>query len=226
MGRVTVGEGVDLDDWSEVCLVTTAASNWLAVRWVATAGDWLVVRQLAGEGDWLEVRWVATAGDWLVVRQLAGEGDWLEVRWVATAGDWLVVRWLAGEGDGLEVRWVAGEGDWSEVRWVAGTEFRSSWPKVLVSSSFWIDKMWIDASGTYTDRSSSLSIESSNAKISPLDNLSVLTYFFLALSMLPTAHAKRLNVSVCNNVHLFCPQNFPTLSCSHYHSQKCFEFSQ
>ena len=57
--------------------------------------------------------------------------------------------------------------------------------------------------------------ESSNAKISPLDNLLILTYFFLALSMLLTAHTKRLNVSVCNNFHLFFPQNFPTLSCSH-----------
>ena len=34
----------------------------------------------------------------------------------------------------------------------------------------------------------SLSVESSNAKISSLDNLSILTYFFLALSMLLTVH--------------------------------------
>ena len=63
--------------------------------------------------------------------------------------------------------------------------------------------------------SSLLSFESSNAEISPLDNLSILAYFFLALSMLLTAHTKRLNVSVCNNFYLFFPQNFPTLSCSH-----------
>ena len=61
----------------------------------------------------------------------------------------------------------------------------------------------------------SLSVELSNAKLSPLDNLSMLTCFFLALSMLPFAHTKRLNVSVCNNFHLFFPQNFSTLSCSH-----------
>ena len=34
----------------------------------------------------------------------------------------------------------------------------------------------------------------SNSKISPLDNLSILTYFFRALYMLLTAHTKRLNV--------------------------------
>ena len=67
-------------------------------------------------------------------------GDWSEVRLVTTtAGDWLTVHW------------VAPAGDWLEVRWVAGTEFGSSWPKVLVSLSFWIEKMWIDASGTETE---------------------------------------------------------------------------
>ena len=65
LGRVTVGGGVDLDDWSEVHLVTTAAGDWFAVRWVAIAGDWL------------EVRWVTAAGVWLVERWLTGEGDWL-----------------------------------------------------------------------------------------------------------------------------------------------------
>ena len=30
-----------------------------------------------------------------------------------------------------------------------------------------------------------------------------------------TPHTKRLNVSVCSNFHLFCPQNFPTLPCTH-----------
>ena len=60
-GRVTVGGGVDLNDWSEVRLVTTAAGDWSAVRWVAAAGDWLEVRWLAGEGVSLEVRWVAGA---------------------------------------------------------------------------------------------------------------------------------------------------------------------
>ena len=65
-------------------------------------------------------------------------------------GDWLAVRWLAGEGNWLEVRWVAEEGDWLEVSWVTGAEFVSSWPKVSVSSTFWVDKMWIDASGTDT----------------------------------------------------------------------------
>ena len=63
--------------------------------------------------------------------------------------------------------------------------------------------------------SSSLSTESSNAKISLLENLSILTYFFLALSMLLTAHTKCLNVSMCNNFHLIFSQNSPTLSCSH-----------
>ena len=65
LGKVTVGGGVDLDDWSEVHLVTTAAGDWFAVRWVAIAGDWL------------EVRWVIAAGVWLVERWLTGEGDWL-----------------------------------------------------------------------------------------------------------------------------------------------------
>ena len=88
------------------------------------------------------------AGDWSAVHWVAAVGDWLEVHWVAAAaGNWLAVRWLAG-GDWLEVHWVTGEGDWLEVCWVAGAEFGSSWPKVLVSSSFWVDKMWIDASGT------------------------------------------------------------------------------
>ena len=83
LGRVTVGGGVDLDGWSEVRLVTTAAGDWSAVRWVAAAGDWL------------EVRWVATEGGWLAVRWLAGEDNWLEVRWDAGGGDWLEVRWVA-----------------------------------------------------------------------------------------------------------------------------------
>ena len=40
LGRVTVGGGgADLDDWSEVPLVATAAGHWLAVYWVAAAGD-------------------------------------------------------------------------------------------------------------------------------------------------------------------------------------------
>ena len=90
--------------------------------------------------DWLEICLVAAAAV-----------DWLAVRWLAEEGDWLEVRWVVGEGDWLEVRWVVGEGDWLEVRWVAGAEFRSSWSKVLVSSSFWVDKMWIDASGTDTE---------------------------------------------------------------------------
>ena len=89
MGRLTVGGGVNFDDWSEVRLVTTAA-----------------------------------------------------------AGDWLAVCWVEGEGDWLEVCWVAGEGDWLEVCWVARAEFASSWPRVSVSSSFLVEKMWIDASGT------------------------------------------------------------------------------
>ena len=63
--------------------------------------------------------------------------------------------------------------------------------------------------------SSSLSIVSSIAKISPLDHISILPYFFLALSMLLTAHTKRLNDSVCDNFHLLFPQDFHTLSCSH-----------
>ena len=44
--------------------------------------------------------------------------------------------------------WVAEEGDGLDVAWLAGAEFGSSWPKVLVSSSFWVEKMWIDASET------------------------------------------------------------------------------
>ena len=88
LGRVTAGGGVDLDDWSEVRLVTTAAGDWSAVRWVAAACDWFTVR------------------------------------------------------------WVAEEGDWFEVRWVPGAEFGSSWPKVSVSSSFWVDKTWIHDPGT------------------------------------------------------------------------------
>ena len=71
LGRVTVGRGEDLDDWSEVHLVTT--DEWLRVSWMAAAGDWL------------EVRWVAAEGDWLLVCWLAGKGDWLEVRWVEGA---------------------------------------------------------------------------------------------------------------------------------------------
>ena len=71
LGRVTVGRGEDLDDWSEVHLVTT--DEWLRVSWMAAAGDWL------------EVRWVAAEGDWLLVCWLAGKGDWLEVRWVEEA---------------------------------------------------------------------------------------------------------------------------------------------
>ena len=70
---------------------------------------------------------------------------------MAVGGHWLEVHWLAGEDDWLELCWVAAEGDWLEVRWVAGAEFGSSWPKLLVASSFWIDKMWIDASGTDTE---------------------------------------------------------------------------
>ena len=62
--------------------------------------------------------------------------------------------------------------------------------------------------------SSSCSTEPSNAKISPLGNLSILTHFFLALSMLLTAHTKSWIVCVCNNFNLFFPQNFPMLSCS------------
>ena len=91
LGRVTIRGGVDLDDWSDVCLVTTAA------------------------------------------------GDWLVIRWVAAAGDWLAVRWVAGEGDRLEVHWKA------------GAEIGSSWPKESLSSLLWVDKMWIDASGTDTE---------------------------------------------------------------------------
>ena len=52
-------------------------------------------------------------------------------------------------------------------------------------------------------------------KILELDNVSILTYFFFALSMLLTTHTKRLNESVCNDFHLFFPQNFPMLSCLH-----------
>ena len=83
LGRLTVGGGVDLDDSSEVRLVTTAASDWPAVRWVAAAGDWL------------EVRWVGVAGGWLAVQWLTGEGDWLEVRWVGGEGDQLNVLCVA-----------------------------------------------------------------------------------------------------------------------------------
>ena len=75
--------------------------------------------------------------------------DWPEVRWVAAADDWLAVHWLAGEGDWFEVRWVTGEGDWLEIRWIEGAEFGSSWPKVSVSSSFWVDKIWIHSSRSY-----------------------------------------------------------------------------
>ena len=67
LGRVTLEGGVDLDAWSEIHLVTTAAGEWSAVHWVAAAGDWL------------EVRWTVPADDWLAVHWLAGEGDWLEV---------------------------------------------------------------------------------------------------------------------------------------------------
>ena len=63
LGRVTVGGGLDLDHWSDVCLVTPAAGDWLVIPWVAAVGDWL------------EVRWVAAAGDWLAVRWVAGEGE-------------------------------------------------------------------------------------------------------------------------------------------------------
>ena len=82
---VTVGGGVGLDEWSEVRLVTTTAGDWLAVCWVATAGDRFEVRRMATAGDWSAVCWVATTGDWLAVHWLAREGDWLEVRWVAGA---------------------------------------------------------------------------------------------------------------------------------------------
>ena len=75
-GIVTVGGGgVDLDDWSEVCLITTAAGDWSAVRWVAAAGDWLEVRWVAGEGGWLT--------------------DWEYAEWQEKATDWKHVwRWL------------------------------------------------------------------------------------------------------------------------------------
>ena len=177
LGRVNVAGGVDLDDWLEVRLVTTAAGDWLMVSWAAATGDWL------------------------------------EVCWVEAAGDWLAVRWSAGEGDWLEVCWVAGEGDRLKVRWVAGAEFGLSWHKVSVYSSFWVDKIWIDAFGANTELlwspisyflmilvditdstsatnpvsesfiifsmppSSSLLTESNNAKILPVDNLSILTSF-------------------------------------------------
>ena len=68
LGKVTVRGGVDLDDWSDICLVATAAGDWSAVRWVAAAADWLAVHWLTGKGDWLEMRWVAGEGDWLEMR--------------------------------------------------------------------------------------------------------------------------------------------------------------
>ena len=107
---------------------------------------------------------------------------------------------------------------------VSGTDTKLLWSPI---SSFLMILVEITDSSSATNSvsesfiifpmspSSSLSIESSNKNISPLDNLSILTYFFLALSVLVTAHTKRLNVSVCNNFHLFFPQNFPTLSRSH-----------
>ena len=42
-------------------------------------------------------------------------------------------------------------GDWLTVRWVATSEFSSLWPKVSVSSLFWVNKKWIDTSGTDTE---------------------------------------------------------------------------
>ena len=103
LGKVTVEGEVDLDEWSEVHLVTTAAVDWLTVHCVAAAGDWLAVRWLTGEGDWLEVRWVAK------------------------------------------------EGAWFEVHQVAAAEFDSSWPKSSVSSSIWVDKVWIYTSGNASE---------------------------------------------------------------------------
>ena len=70
LGRLTVLGGVDLDEWLEVRLVTTAADDWLTVHWVAAAGDCLVVR------------WVEALGDWFKIRRVAGEGDW-----------WTYVEW-------------------------------------------------------------------------------------------------------------------------------------
>ena len=68
LGRVTVGEGVDLDDWSAIRLVTTAAGDWLVVRWVAAAGDWFEVPWVVVECDWLVVRWFAgKVTDWKYV---------------------------------------------------------------------------------------------------------------------------------------------------------------
>ena len=46
---------------------------------------------------------------------------------------------------------MAEEGDWLEVGQVAGAKFGSSGLKVSVSSSFWVDKMWIEVSGTDTE---------------------------------------------------------------------------
>ena len=87
--------------------------------------------------DWSEGHLVKTAAcGWLAVHWVAAAGNWLEVRWVTAASEWLAVLWLAGEGD------------WLEVHWVVVAEFGSCWPKVSVSASFWVDKMWINDSET------------------------------------------------------------------------------
>ena len=46
-------------------------------------------------------------------------------------------------------------------------------------------------------------------KISPVDKLSIWTYFLLPLSMLLPAHTKRLNDSVYNNFHLLFLRTLP-----------------
>ena len=50
LDRVTLGGGLDFDEWSEVRLVTTASGDQSAARWVAAAGDWLEVHWVAGAG--------------------------------------------------------------------------------------------------------------------------------------------------------------------------------
>ena len=146
---------------------------------------------MAAAGDWLEVRWVAAAGDWSAVRWLAGEDDRLEKRWDAGEVDWLEVRWVAGaEFSSSWPKVSVSSSFWASKMLIDtfGTDTELFWSP---TSSFLMLSVEITDSSSATKSVSeslvifsmsplsSLSIESSNAKISPLDNRSMLAYSFL-----------------------------------------------
>ena len=137
---------------------------------------------------------------------------------------------------------------------MAGAEFGSSWPKVSVSCSFWVDKMCINAYGTNTELLWSpissfiiILVEITDPSLAT----SSVSESFIIFSMSPSSllstessnaelslldnllistyffHTKRLNVSLCKNFLFFFPHNFPSYHVHiQYHSKKCFQFSQ